>query len=76
MQPMEHITAVLPIAWVCSAEIVLLRAAPQVVEGFDELGLAPTPSAPEQFDAVIRSELEKNLAVARQADLRAERARA
>ena len=45
---------------------------PEVKEGFDKLGLTITPSTPEQFDAVIRSELEKNLAVARQANLRAE----
>jgi len=43
---------------------------PEVAESFARLGLTPTPTTPEQFDAFVRAEIAKNQAVARQANLR------
>jgi tripartite-type tricarboxylate transporter receptor subunit TctC len=45
---------------------------PEVVESFAKLGLTPTPTTPEQFDAFVRAEIVSNQTVARQANLRVE----
>ena len=43
---------------------------PEVKQSFAKLGLTPTPTTPEVFEAFVREEIAKNQQVARQANLR------
>ena len=55
-----------------NAEIVRILALPEIREKLTVLGLEPTPSTPEQFAAVIRTDAEKSGRIIKAAGLRAD----